>query len=73
MKNLRTEPEKDVQCSVARNAMADPDCEYCAGTGERLWHSSDCRSEFCALALGYDDCIGRVETCPCVAGEGECS
>ena len=44
---------------------ADPDCEYCGGSGERYWHTEDCRSDFCALAGGIEDCLGQVGPCPC--------
>ena len=40
------------------------DCEACGGNGEIYSHSSDCKSDFCALAGGMDDCKGVVEPCP---------
>lgn len=46
--------------------MSDPNCEWCGGTGERYFHTEDCRSEFCALAGSIADCAGQVEVCPCV-------
>lgn len=40
------------------------ECATCGGSGERYWHTPDCRSRFCALAGGIDDCPGRLEPCP---------
>lgn len=45
--------------------MPDADCPYCHGTGERLWHTADCHSDYCALNGNYPSCRGQVERCPC--------
>lgn len=46
--------------------VADFNCEYCGGTGERYWHSDNCRNEDCPLNGGIDSCSGQLELCPCV-------
>jgi hypothetical protein len=43
----------------------NPDCEYCLGTGEYYWHSSDCKNDDCRLAGGYGDCAGEMSQCGC--------
>jgi hypothetical protein len=45
--------------------MPNPDCEYCLGTGEYYWHSSDCKNDDCHLAGGYGDCAGEMSQCGC--------
>jgi hypothetical protein len=45
--------------------LPDPSCPYCNGSGNRYWHSPDCRSDLCALAGGYHDCRGQLEPCSC--------
>lgn len=44
----------------------DPDCPDCGGFGEIFGHAEDCRSDFCALAAGYEDCGGLVQPRACV-------
>lgn len=52
-------------------AMPDPECPYCGGTGERLWHAPGRDYDDCALAGGIDDCNGQLEECPCERGAGD--
>jgi hypothetical protein len=52
--------------SLGQHPDADPECGYCNGSGERYWHSEDCRDDYCALAGGYHDCRGQVEECACI-------
>lgn len=40
-------------------------CETCGGYGELFVHSSECESDYCALAGGIDDCDGKVVSCHC--------
>lgn len=40
------------------------ECETCHGQGEIYTHTEDCRSDWCALAGGMDDCLGQVIECP---------
>ncbi len=44
----------------------DPECHYCAGGGERFAHSDDCENNNCSLSHDPGDCLGQMETCPCV-------
>ncbi len=49
----------------ALSELPDPDCEICLGQGECYTHSDDCEDDLCALAGGYHDCNGIVESCGC--------
>lgn len=44
----------------------DPECQYCAGSGEVLWHTDDCRNDDCALNGDIDSCDGQIEPCTCL-------
>jgi hypothetical protein len=48
------------------------DCDACGGNGELFSHAADCKSDFCALAGGIDDCDGEVEPCPWCIAAFEC-
>jgi hypothetical protein len=52
--------------ALGQHPDADPECGYCNGSGERYWHTADCRDDYCALAGGYHDCRGQVEECACI-------
>lgn len=43
---------------------AEPECEYCFGTGEYFTHSDDCRDDLCVLNGDYHSCQGQVVACP---------
>lgn len=43
----------------------NPECNYCLGTGQYLWHTENCANEHCALAAGYEDCEGEMVDCDC--------
>ncbi len=45
-------------------------CPTCMGYGEVFSHADDCFSDDCALALGIDDCDGRVDPCLSCSGTG---
>ncbi len=47
------------------------ECETCHGAGEIFGHADGCVDDNCALALGIDDCIGKVEPCPDCALTGK--
>jgi chromosome segregation ATPase len=43
---------------------ANHECEVCFEQGEIYTHTDDCRSDWCALAGGMDDCVGQLVECP---------
>lgn len=41
-------------------SLHNPSCEYCLGTGQYYWHTSNCNNDNCALAGG-----GETVKCDC--------
>jgi phage host-nuclease inhibitor protein Gam len=45
----------------------NPDCSYCAGSGQFLGHAPACSDDLCALNGDEHSCAGELQACDCKA------